>query len=172
MAHSLLNWVFKGFAWPIVSRKFQILIDYKKQEKRKLGPDGREFLYVPLKGSLSRSPFSGPWELPTTAGEEIWGSVSLLLLFIFFNIVACMKGSIWICFSSSEILTGPERLASQTGILPRQQTTTYKTQYSPDLTFLRGLTTIESEREGNRKFGQWILVLSPRQGLGYFKSAR
>lgn len=65
---------------------------YKKQEKRRLGPDGR-VLYVPLNGcSLSRSPFSGsPWELPTTAGEEIWGSVSLLLLFIFFNIVACMK---------------------------------------------------------------------------------
>lgn len=65
---------------------------YKKQEKRRLGPDGR-VLYVPPKGcSLSRSPFSAsPWELPTTAGEEIWGSVNLLLLFIFFNIVACMK---------------------------------------------------------------------------------
>lgn len=89
------GWKFRKFCRIFLELFF--LLFYKKQEKRKLGPDGREFLYVPLKGSLSRSPFSGPpWELPTTTGEEICGSVSLLLLFIFFNIVACVKGAIGI----------------------------------------------------------------------------
>lgn len=78
--------VSETFALPLASACI-----YKKQENRKLGPDGR-VLYVPVNGSLSRSPFSGPpWELPTTAGDEMWGSVSLLLLFIFFNIVACVN---------------------------------------------------------------------------------
>jgi hypothetical protein len=60
---------------------------YRKQEKSKLGPNGRFLLYAPVNGSLSRSPFSRSGA-PATAGE-MCGSVNLLLLFIFFNIVAC-----------------------------------------------------------------------------------
>lgn len=81
---------------------------YKKQEKSKLGPNGR-FLYVPLNGSLSRSPlFSGAPELPATAGE-MCGSVNLLLLFIFFNIVACDIYTHWDFFNWIILVIGGYR---------------------------------------------------------------
>lgn len=66
---------------------FAVALNYRKQENKRLGPDGRVF-YVPI-GSFS--PFSeaavDAAARDTTAGWMI-GSVSRRLVLIFFNIVA------------------------------------------------------------------------------------
>lgn len=147
---------------------------YKKQENRKLGPDGREFLYVPLKGSLS--PFSGPWELPTTAGEEIWGSVSLLLLFIFFSIVACMKmGSIWMVLVIRFVWDSKERF-SKTFLFEFGNSDDVRLNNNIQNTIFFWIWHFFVSWTRARNFFENppanFLVLSPRQGLGYFKSAR